>query len=131
MPGFDLRAASQAELIVEFVERLQLKDLIMIGQDWGGTIGQNLAIGNPGNIKGIALGNTWGWPLKGQTRFEIFSWINGAIIGRTMAYLFNGVWRFLCDLVFTTKFQKKLCTCMPCLSKKEVSGNRPLFFPEN
>ncbi len=101
----------------------------MIGQDWGGTIGQNLAIGNPDNIKGIVLGNTWGWPLKGQIRFEIFSWINGAIIGRTMAYLFNGVWRFFMRFGFYNKISKEAMHMYAVPFKKRSKRKQTSIFP--
>ncbi len=100
-PGFGLSSASkdydylpetQSKVISEFVKKLELKDMILVMQDWGGPIGLNLATGNPELVRGMVIGNTWAWPLyrKGQ---QMFSKLMGGFLGRWMARSFNGVWR--------------------------------------
>ncbi|NAY91732.1 alpha/beta fold hydrolase [Muricauda sp. JGD-17] len=127
--GFDFRAASHAELIIEFVNHLQLKDVILICQDWGGPIGLNLAISNPANIKGMVLGNTWGWPLKGSLRFELFSRLNGGFIGRSMAYAFNGVWRLFMRAGFYHKVPKEVLNMYAAPFKKRSRRKQTSVFP--
>lgn len=92
--GYDFLPASHSEVLVEFVEKLDLNDFVVIMQDWGGPIGLSVAERFPDRVRGLVIGNTWGWPLKGDRRIEMFSWLMGGPIGRAMARSFNGVWRF-------------------------------------
>jgi haloalkane dehalogenase len=128
-PGFDFKAASHAAHLVEFVAALQLKNIIIIGQDWGGPIGLSLAIKSPKNIKGMVLGNTWGWPLKGNLRFELFSAFNGGIIGRSMAYTFNGVWRIFMRFGFYNKVSKEIMLMYAAPFTKRNRRKQTSIFP--
>jgi haloalkane dehalogenase len=51
-----------AEVVGELVTALDLRDLIVLGHDWGGPIGLSIAAGGPDRVAGLALGNTWFWP---------------------------------------------------------------------
>jgi len=93
-PGFDFTAAEQARVVAEFVERLGLRRVVFVMQDWGGPIGLALAADRPEVVSGVVLGNTWAWPLAGDRRLAFFSRIMGGPIGRTAARAVNGVWRF-------------------------------------
>ena len=92
--GYDFLPRTHSEVLAEVVEELGLTDFILIMQDWGGPIGLSLAERFPERVRGMVIGNTWAWPLKGTRRFEVFSWLMGGPIGRSMARSFNGVWRF-------------------------------------
>ncbi len=92
--GFDFLAGSHSEVMIEVVEKLELKDFIIVMQDWGGPIGLSIAEKFPERVRGMVIGNTWAWPLKEKARFRVFSWLMGGPIGRWMAHSFNGVWRF-------------------------------------
>ena len=92
--GFDFLAGSQTEVMIEFVEKLALKDFFIVMQDWGGPIGLAIAEKIPERVQGMIIGNSWAWPLKDKPRFRVFSWLMGGPIGRVMAQSFNGVWRF-------------------------------------
>ncbi len=92
--GFDFLAGSHSKVMIEVVEKLELKDFIIVMQDWGGPIGLSIAERFPERVRGMVIGNTWGWPLKENARFRVFSWLMGGPIGRLIAYSFNGVWRF-------------------------------------
>jgi len=91
--GYDFLPNSHARVIFEFVEKLKLNNFILVMQDWGGPIGLLLAEKFPERVRGMVIGNTWAWPLKGNLRFAGFSWLMGGPIGRWMACSFNGVWR--------------------------------------
>lgn len=92
--GFDFLASSQSDIMIEFVDKLELKDFIIVMQDWGGPIGLAIAEKFPERVRGMVIGNSWAWPLKDKARFRVFSWLMGGPIGRVMANSFNGVWRF-------------------------------------
>ena len=91
--SFDFLAESHSKLLEEFILKLDIERYILIAQDWGGPLGLYVAEKYPDKIIGAVLGNTWAWALKGQYRYEGFSWLMGGPIGRWMAKSFNGVWK--------------------------------------
>lgn len=102
-PGFGLSKATEdydflpethSKASEEFIDKLGLDDVIIVCQDWGGPIGLSWAGRNPEIIKGAVIGNTWAWPLKGQFRYEAFSWVMGGPIGQWLSSKSNIVWNF-------------------------------------
>lgn len=79
--GYDFRAASHARVVAAFVERLDLRDVIAFGQDWGGPIGFHVAARHPWRFRGFVIGNTWAWPLAGDAHFETFARLFGSPVG--------------------------------------------------
>lgn len=63
--GFGYTAAEQAAAILELVTRLDLGDLLLMGQDWGGPLALWVAAQAPERVAGVVLGNTFGWPMAG------------------------------------------------------------------
>ena len=71
-PGFGLSvhpgdpygytSAEHAAVVRELVEHLDLQDMVLMGQDWGGPIGMDVASRMPQRIGGLVMGNTWYWP---------------------------------------------------------------------
>jgi len=71
-PGFGLSvhpgdpygytSAEHAAVVRELVEHLDLQDMVLMGQDWGGPIGMDVASRAPQRIGGLVMGNTWYWP---------------------------------------------------------------------
>ena len=89
--GYGYTAQEQADTIVSFFDYMQLDDVVIMVQDWGGPIGFNLVQQRPEQFSGLIIGNTWAWPLEGQLRFEIFSWLMGGPIGTWLNNAHNGV----------------------------------------
>jgi haloalkane dehalogenase len=52
----------------ELVRALDLRDLVVMGHDWGGPIGLSVACSEPDRIAGVVLGNTWFWPPDRRAR---------------------------------------------------------------
>lgn len=101
-PGFGLStaqseygfmAAEHADVMAGFIEALDLRDISIMMQDWGGPIGFSVALRHPDRVQGLIIGNTWAWPLErfGQ---KMFSRIMGGPVGRTLAWCCNGIVRF-------------------------------------
>ena len=102
LPGFGLSEAAdnfgftareQAQVIVEFIDQLDLKGVGVMMQDWGGPTGIFATQMRPERIDRLIIGNTFSWPLT-HPGVRIFSSIMGGFLGRTSAFLFNGVIRF-------------------------------------
>ena len=61
--------------MLELVEHLDLTDMVVMGQDWGGPIGMDVASRAAERVKGLVMGNTWFWPADDRVT---------KIFGRTM-----------------------------------------------
>ena len=71
-PGFGLSVrpedygytpAEHAGVVRELVQALDLQDLTIMGQDWGGPIGLRVALEELPRLRALVMGNTWYWPL--------------------------------------------------------------------
>ncbi|WFE65262.1 alpha/beta fold hydrolase [Micromonospora sp. WMMD714] len=80
--GFDGRPVSLAAVIEQFVVDLDLTDVVLVAQDWGGPIGLRVAERRPDRFTGLVLGNTWAWPVTGDRHFARFSALMGGPVGR-------------------------------------------------
>lgn len=105
--GFGFTAAEQAGVIAEFVETLDLENITIMMQDWGGPIGFSVALRHPQRIHGFIIGNTWAWPLMrfGQ---HMFSRLMGGPVGRMMAYCCNGIVRTFFTMGVVNKVDKRV-----------------------
>jgi len=89
--GYGYTAQEQADTIISFFDFMNLDNVIIMVQDWGGPIGFNLVQHRPEQFSGLVIGNTWAWPLQGQTRFEMCSWVMGGPIGQWLNSNYIGV----------------------------------------
>jgi haloalkane dehalogenase len=71
-PAFGYRAGDHEDVLSELVEKLDLRDLLVMGHDWGGPLALRLAIRHRDRVNGIVLGNTWAWPNHGAARRPYF-----------------------------------------------------------
>ena len=80
-PGFGLSVhpsrygytpAEHAVVVGELVDHLDLDDIVVMGQDWGGPIGMDVASRRPDRVRGLVMGNTWFWP-DGSRMIRMFS----------------------------------------------------------
>ena len=60
--GYRFTPQEHSEAVRSFVEHLQLQNLVLVVQDWGGPIGMNFAVGHRERLRGIVIMNTWAWP---------------------------------------------------------------------
>jgi haloalkane dehalogenase len=74
--GFGFRAHEQAAVLAAVIERLDLRDYVLMGQDWGGPIGLAAAGRDPDRVAGLVLGNTWAWNMVPQ-RPAAWAWSLG------------------------------------------------------
>lgn len=78
---FDFLPASHAEVVGKFVTALDLTDVIVVVQDWGGPIGLHALSRLSERWAGAVIGNTWAWPVNGNRHFEMFSAAMGGPVG--------------------------------------------------
>ena len=70
--GFGYTIAEITDVVEELVDHLDLRDLVVVGQDWGGPVGLGVAARRPERIGGLALTNTALWPIDAMPN-RIFS----------------------------------------------------------
>lgn len=80
--GYDFTAAAHSRVVEAFVTELDLRDVTIMGQDWGGPIGLSVATRHPERFTGFILGNTWAWALNGILHFELAARVMGSSIAR-------------------------------------------------
>ena len=94
-PGFGFRPAEHSRVIERFVEALDLRDVTLMVQDWGGPIGLGVAGRQPDRFDALILANTFAWPVNGDLHFELFSRFMGAPIGKLLILRANALVNFL------------------------------------
>ena len=52
-----------ADIVDAFIEKLGLRNLILVLHDWGGPLGAAYAVNHPENVQGMVLMETFVWPL--------------------------------------------------------------------
>src|SRR3954469_25676246 len=80
--GYGFTPPEHAELVERLVRELDLRDVTLLVQDWGGPIGFRVATRLPDRFTAFAIGNTWAWPMTGNRGAQIFSRVLGSPLGR-------------------------------------------------
>ncbi len=70
-----------SRVVEGFVDALDLRDLTLMVQDWGGPIGLGFATRRPERVARLVIGNTWGWPAD-EFDMKVFSTLFGIGPGR-------------------------------------------------
>ena len=78
--GYGFTPAEHAGVVEKLVAELDLSDVTMMVQDWGGPIGFRVATRNPDRFAAFVIGNTWAWP-KSDPGTQLFSRFLGGPIG--------------------------------------------------
>jgi len=92
--GYRFTPREHSAVLEAFVDQLQLHDLTLMVQDWGGPIGLGLGGRRPELVRRLIIGNTFAWPLDGEFRVRVFSALMGGPVGRTLNRRFMFVPRF-------------------------------------
>lgn len=79
--GYGFTPAEHAGVIEQWLLALDLRNVTMMVQDWGGPIGFAIATRHPERFSAFVIGNTWAWP-KSDPSTQAFSRILGGPIGR-------------------------------------------------
>lgn len=79
--GYAFGPEEHARVIGGLVTALDLRDVTLVIQDWGGPIGMAAAASDPERYARLVIGNTWFWPMEGL-RMSAFSWVMGGPVGK-------------------------------------------------
>lgn len=64
--GFGVKA--QADALSALIQALELCDILVVGQDWGGPVALAAVLQRPEGVRGVILGSTFAWRSSGVTR---------------------------------------------------------------
>jgi haloalkane dehalogenase len=81
--GYGYTPAEHARVVERFVTTLDLRDVTMMVQDWGGPIGFAVATRQPDRFARFVIGNTWAWP-KSDPGTQAFSRFLGGPVGKRL-----------------------------------------------
>jgi len=116
--GADYSLVSQSRRLGEFVDKLQLDDVNLMVQDWGGPIGLLWATKNKNKIKSLIIQNTLAFPinlLEEEDKSKVIKQI-GLLVLR-----FPVVGELLfCNTNFIIRSVMKSCMHKPSSKRKEV-----------
>lgn len=94
-PDYRYHADEHAQLLVAFLDHLNLTELTLVAHGWGGPLGLYAAEQRPGLFAGLVLTNTWAWPLNGDVFSELASrGMGGNPVGRALMGRFNPLVNF-------------------------------------
>ena len=82
---------------------LDLENITLVVQDWGGPIGISYAVAHPESVARTILMNTWAWPVNRDLYYIAFSSFMGGPIGRFLIRKYNFFARSVMKHVFGDK----------------------------
>lgn len=88
-PDWSYLPEAHANNLKLLLDDLDLDDITLVVQDWGGPIGLSYAVENSDKISRIVIMNTWAWPVNDEKHFIRFSGFMGGPIGRFLIRRFN------------------------------------------
>ena len=94
-PGYTYTPREHSSVVEGFVDALELSDLTIMVQDWGGPIGLGMAGRRPETIKAFVIGNSFAWPARRSRGMTMFSRIVGSRLARHFIRRNNALVRWL------------------------------------
>jgi haloalkane dehalogenase len=61
---YDYTPREHADVVLQLVRHLDLKDMTIFGHEWGGPIGMKVALDETTRLRSLVMGNTWYWPAN-------------------------------------------------------------------
>jgi pimeloyl-ACP methyl ester carboxylesterase len=100
-PDYTYETRKHSENLDRLCSALDLENITLAVHDFGGPIGLNYAINNPGKIKRLIIFNTWLWSLKDDPLFDRMTKILNSPLLPFLYKYFNFSARYLLPRSFT------------------------------
>ena len=78
----DHHPESHAHRFADLLDHLDLRNITLFMNDWGGPIGLDFARRQPERIRRLVIANTWCWPVGDDFHFRAFSFLMSSWIGQ-------------------------------------------------
>ncbi|MBD3239881.1 MAG: alpha/beta fold hydrolase, partial [Chitinivibrionales bacterium] len=101
--GWSYLPQDHAANLTVLVDKLGLRQITLVVQDWGGPIGLSYAIAHPDNVSRLVIMNTWAWPVNHDPYYVAFSGFVGGPVGRFLIRRYNFFARVIMRQVFGEK----------------------------
>jgi len=75
--------------LARLLDALDLKNITLVVQDWGGPIGLSYAVRHPKRVSRLVILNTWMWPVNESLYYRAFSGVMGGPLGRFLCRNYN------------------------------------------
>jgi pimeloyl-ACP methyl ester carboxylesterase len=85
----DYSCQAHSERFEKCIAKLDLRNITIVANDFGGGISLSYAIKNPSNVERIVLFNTWMWSLKNDPHYATPAKIMNTVLGRFMYLAMN------------------------------------------
>lgn len=102
-PSFQGTPEVHEQNLAEFINKLDLKKIILVVHDFGGPIGLGAALGNSERIDKIILFNSWLWATKEEKAVQKSDKLINSALGRFLYLTLNFSPKFLLKLGFADK----------------------------
>jgi len=86
---WDYLPVNHATNFALLIDSLNLNNIILVVNDWGGPIGLSYALKHPEKIKKLVILNSWMWSVENDPYYLKFSRMMGGGIGKFMIRNFN------------------------------------------
>ena len=86
---WDYLPQSHSHNLEAFIDKLGLKNVTLVLNDWGGPIGLSYAIRRTANVKRLVLIDTWMWSNNGDWFWETFGLLVGGRLGQFLIRQYN------------------------------------------
>lgn len=122
----DYTPAAHARRLEQLLGSLNLTNITLVMNDWGGPIGMWYAVHHPEDIKALVVMNSWAWPVNKDWYYRAFSGLMGGAFGRYAIRHWNIFIRFVVPAAYGVKakltptIQKHLL--MPFTDKQTRKG---------
>lgn len=87
--AWSYKPQAHAENLEALLLHLDLRNITLAVNDWGGPTGLSFALKHPDRISKLIVFNTWMWSVKGNGYYEKFSGFMGGAVGRFLIRNFN------------------------------------------
>lgn len=95
--------ADHAANLAALLDDLELHDITLVVQDWGGPIGLAYAVAHPERVARLVIMNTWAWPVNHDWYYIAFSGFVGGPLGRLLIRRYNFFARTIMPQAFGDK----------------------------
>ncbi len=102
-PNADYTCQAHAARLEFIIRQLDLKNILIVANDFGGGIAMSYAIRHPENIRGIVLFNTWMWSLKDDKHYSGPAKAVNSWFGRMLYLTFNAPVNIIMPAAFGNK----------------------------
>lgn len=88
-PGEFYTCAAHSERLEKFIKQLELKNITIVANDFGGSIAMRYVLDHPENIRKIVLSNTWMRSLKNEPHYARPARLIRTLLGKFLYVTLN------------------------------------------